>query len=390
MINKSHMILGAGVGVGACVSFSALISLAVMDSPPPPDPGPIRCELAKVSEPEVARVIAEAPLMAPAEVPRHFEGRFEWDTGGIPQQLALDVARVEQEGARLIVTGRGSYTTVRTARFSFKMHVEPDGSFQMWESNPDVADFITEGVHRGTFDVERRAVRARWHGEDGRQGVLEFRAVDARQAEPQTSQHHQRVVDGVLISSAHAEGCGVSWRQQVLVGGHHVEPLEVLSSMSDAARRALCVGDQFSLPDDHAADSIFTGVVLEGEVPTASSAVGSAPANAEDIGQGVRLLSIVAGDGERCVRSDEDRVTTHYVGWNEEGVFDSSYKRGRAATFSTNRVIEGWRLALGEMCEGDYARVWIPAALAYGEQAGGGRPSGDLVFDIEVSRVGFR
>ena len=33
---------------------------------------------------------------------------------------------------------------------------------------------------------------------------------------------------------------------------------------------------------------------------------------------------------------------------------------------------------------GESVRFWIPANLAYGENAGGGRPSGLLVFDVEL------
>jgi len=36
------------------------------------------------------------------------------------------------------------------------------------------------------------------------------------------------------------------------------------------------------------------------------------------------------------------------------------------------------------MVGGEKARCWIPAAMAYGENPGGGRPGGLLVLDIEL------
>jgi peptidylprolyl isomerase len=37
------------------------------------------------------------------------------------------------------------------------------------------------------------------------------------------------------------------------------------------------------------------------------------------------------------------------------------------------------------MTQGDKARLWIPAALAYGEKPSSpGKPAGDLVFDVEL------
>src|SRR5204863_2122273 len=50
-------------------------------------------------------------------------------------------------------------------------------------------------------------------------------------------------------------------------------------------------------------------------------------------------------------------------------------------------VIKGWTEGLQLMVVGEKRRFWIPAALAYGEGGGGGRPSGQLVFDVEL--LGF-
>ena len=39
------------------------------------------------------------------------------------------------------------------------------------------------------------------------------------------------------------------------------------------------------------------------------------------------------------------------------------------------------------MTEGEKRRFWIPADLAYGENPGGGRPGGTLVFDVELISI---
>ncbi|HIG76329.1 MAG TPA: hypothetical protein EYQ24_17660, partial [Bacteroidetes bacterium] len=50
-------------------------------------------------------------------------------------------------------------------------------------------------------------------------------------------------------------------------------------------------------------------------------------------------------------------------------------KRGQPTSFPLNRVIKGWTEGLQLLAEGESARFWIPAGLAYGESPGGGRPA---------------
>ena len=65
-------------------------------------------------------------------------------------------------------------------------------------------------------------------------------------------------------------------------------------------------------------------------------------------------------------------------------MFDSSVKRGQPAKFPLGNVIKGWTEGLQLMVVGEKRRFWIPGDLAYGDTAGGGRPSGMLVFDVEL------
>lgn len=61
--------------------------------------------------------------------------------------------------------------------------------------------------------------------------------------------------------------------------------------------------------------------------------------------------------------------------------------RGQPATFPLDQVIKGWTEGVQLMVEGEKRRFWIPAALAYGENPGGGRPGGVLVFDVELLKI---
>ena len=65
-------------------------------------------------------------------------------------------------------------------------------------------------------------------------------------------------------------------------------------------------------------------------------------------------------------------------------MFDSSVARGEPVTFPLNGVIRGWTEGLAMMVVGEKRRLWIPAALAYGDRPRAGAPSGDLVFDVEL------
>jgi peptidylprolyl isomerase len=68
-------------------------------------------------------------------------------------------------------------------------------------------------------------------------------------------------------------------------------------------------------------------------------------------------------------------------------MFDSSVARGQPAQFAVNGVIKGWTEGLQLMVVGEKRRMWIPAALAYGEKPRMGAPVGDLVFDVELLEV---
>jgi FKBP-type peptidyl-prolyl cis-trans isomerase FklB len=103
---------------------------------------------------------------------------------------------------------------------------------------------------------------------------------------------------------------------------------------------------------------------------------------------GLQYKIIKEGSGKKPALTS--KVTVHYKGTLLSGkVFDSSYKRGKPATFPLNGVVKGWQEALQLMKEGAKWRLFIPAKLGYGKR-GAGRiigPGAMLIFDIELIKV---
>ena len=84
-----------------------------------------------------------------------------------------------------------------------------------------------------------------------------------------------------------------------------------------------------------------------------------------------------------------DVVEVHYTGTLPNGhVFDSSISRGQPAKFSLNQVIRGWTEGVQKISVGGKIRLYVPAALAYGDNPPGGiPPASALLFDVELLRI---
>lgn len=121
--------------------------------------------------------------------------------------------------------------------------------------------------------------------------------------------------------------------------------------------------------------------------PEVPKDVAAAPKDAAKTASGLASKVITKGTG-KTKPTATDTVEVHYTGWQTDGkMFDSSVTRGQTATFPLNRVIKGWTEGVQLMVEGEKRRFWIPADLAYGENPGGGRPGGLLVFDVELVSI---
>jgi FKBP-type peptidyl-prolyl cis-trans isomerase len=104
---------------------------------------------------------------------------------------------------------------------------------------------------------------------------------------------------------------------------------------------------------------------------------------------GLEYKILKAGTGPKPTSSDS--VKCNYKGTLIDGTeFDSSYKRGEAATFGVGQVIKGWTEALQLMPVGSKWQLYVPSSLAYGDQgAGGGQigPDATLIFEVELLSI---
>ena len=126
---------------------------------------------------------------------------------------------------------------------------------------------------------------------------------------------------------------------------------------------------------------------IPGALP-APADVAAPPADAVKSPSGLASKVLKPGTGKDHPAAT-DQVTVNYTGWTSKTgrMFDSSVVRKRPATFPLNGVIKGWTEGVQLMVEGEKTRFWIPAALAYGDNPGGGAPAGMLVFDVELYKI---
>ena len=102
---------------------------------------------------------------------------------------------------------------------------------------------------------------------------------------------------------------------------------------------------------------------------------------------GLQYKIIEQGTGEKP-KADQS-VTVDYEGRLIDGtVFDSSYERGKPATFGVTQVIAGWTEALQLMPMGSKWELYIPYELAYGDRNTGNiKPYSALIFTVELKGI---
>jgi FKBP-type peptidyl-prolyl cis-trans isomerase FklB len=103
---------------------------------------------------------------------------------------------------------------------------------------------------------------------------------------------------------------------------------------------------------------------------------------------GLQYKVLTEGTGPKPTATDS--VTCNYRGTLLDGTeFDSSYKRGQAATFAVGQVIKGWTEALQLMPVGSKWQLVIPPNLAYGDRGAGADigPNATLIFEVELLSI---
>ncbi len=105
---------------------------------------------------------------------------------------------------------------------------------------------------------------------------------------------------------------------------------------------------------------------------------------------GLQYLILESGPQDGASPAESDTVLAHYHGTLIDGtVFDSSVDRGEPVRFGLSQVISGWTEALQLMKAGDKWRLFIPAAMAYGEASPTAAipPNSALIFDVELLEI---
>ena len=96
-----------------------------------------------------------------------------------------------------------------------------------------------------------------------------------------------------------------------------------------------------------------------------------------------RILTEGKNDGRHP--NPRSIVTAHYTGRTiDRQLFDSS-RNGAPLAVRLCDLIEGWIIALQQMCVGDKWEIYIPAEMGYGKVSQPGIPGGStLIFEIEL------
>ena len=101
--------------------------------------------------------------------------------------------------------------------------------------------------------------------------------------------------------------------------------------------------------------------------------------------KGILYKVLSAGKNDGIHPSAHSIVMAHYTGKTIDGKqFDSS-RGGAPLAIRLCDLIEGWIIAMQQMCVGDKWKVYIPAEMGYGKFSQPGIPGGStLIFEIEL------
>jgi len=101
--------------------------------------------------------------------------------------------------------------------------------------------------------------------------------------------------------------------------------------------------------------------------------------------RGIYYKVLAEGRNDGRHPSPRSIVTAHYTGWTIDGrKFDSS-RGGAPLAIRLCDLIEGWIVAMQQMCVGDRWEVYIPSEMGYGKFSQPGIPAGStLIFEIEL------
>jgi len=110
-----------------------------------------------------------------------------------------------------------------------------------------------------------------------------------------------------------------------------------------------------------------------------------AKAGVKTLPSGLQYKVLSAGAGEHP--KTDDMVTFHYRARTLDGKeYDSSYKKGKPATYRANGVIPGFTEAIQMMQPGANWELYMPPELAYGRQ--GPLAHHTVIIEVELLSIG--
>jgi len=111
------------------------------------------------------------------------------------------------------------------------------------------------------------------------------------------------------------------------------------------------------------------------------------PRSATKLESGVAFRYLQKGAG-RVHPAVSNKMLLHFSGWTQKGdLIESTVMAGTPASFDLISAMRGWRDVLRLMVVKDKVRIWIPAALAFGDKPRRGQPKGDLIYDLELLAI---
>ena len=104
--------------------------------------------------------------------------------------------------------------------------------------------------------------------------------------------------------------------------------------------------------------------------------------------KGIYYKVISEGNNDGKHPTPRSIITAHYSGWAINGKkFDSS-RGGAPLAVRLCDLIEGWIIAMQQMCVGDKWEIYIPSEMGYGKFSQPGIPGGStLIFEIELIAI---
>jgi FKBP-type peptidyl-prolyl cis-trans isomerase len=117
--------------------------------------------------------------------------------------------------------------------------------------------------------------------------------------------------------------------------------------------------------------------------------VSAPPADAEREPNGVARKILATGKGTVHPAAKRTYVELRYAGWQRDGSqFEGTGASGETRRVDITDLVDGLQQEIVQMVEGDKRRLWVPAALAYGNRTNfTNAPKGDMTYELELVHV---